>query len=171
MDLQDLSLTAVRATAVYLFLLFVVRLLGKRSVGNLSAFDLIVALMLGEVTDEIIFGDVTLAKGFVAISVVACWHFANAWGSHKSAWFDWLTGGGPRVLVEHGRIDHEALARERLSETELWSNLRAQEVDDLREVKRATLEPSGHVSVLLEDWAKPLQKRDLDAALARTRVA
>ena len=164
MDWPELLQTGQRATLVYLFILFVIRLLGKRSVGHLSPFDLLVALMMGEVSDEIIFGDVTLAKGFTAIAVVAFWHFANAWGTHKSEWLDKLLGGTPRVLVHHGRIDRQALAAERLGEAELWSSLRGYGIDDLAEVKRATLEPSGQISVLQEEWAKPLEKRDLDKA-------
>src|SRR5687768_13434606 len=71
MDPQELLLTAVRAVGVYALMLVVVRLLGKRTVGNFSAFDLLVALMLGEVVDEIIYGDVSIAQGAVAILAVA----------------------------------------------------------------------------------------------------
>ena len=54
MDLQELMLTATRALAIYLLMLIVIRALGKRTVGNFAAFDLVVALMLGEVVDEIV---------------------------------------------------------------------------------------------------------------------
>jgi len=59
MDIQGLLMTALRATVVF-FLLAVVRLLGKREVGGSTAFDFIVALMLGEVVDEIIYADVSI---------------------------------------------------------------------------------------------------------------
>jgi uncharacterized membrane protein YcaP (DUF421 family) len=167
MDWQELLNTAMRATLVYLFVLVVIRLLGKRSVGNLGPFDLLVALMMGEVVDEIIFGDVTLAKGFVAIAVIAFWHFVNAWTTFRWKWIDELTEGKPRVLVRHGQIDRAALAAERLSEDELWSNLRVAGLDDLSEVKEACLEPSGHISVIQEEWAEPIQKRDLEPASHR----
>jgi uncharacterized membrane protein YcaP (DUF421 family) len=167
MDWPELLNTALRATLVYLFVLFVIRLLGKRSVGNLSAFDLLVALMMGEVVDEIIFGDVTLAKGFVAIGVVAFWHYVNAWAGFRWKAIDELTEGTPRVLVRHGQIDRDALAAERLSEDELWSNLRVAGIDDITEVKQACLEPSGHVSVIQEEWAEPIQKRDLEPRAPR----
>ena len=62
-DLNELMWTALRASFVYLFLLLVVRLLGKREIGNTSAFDLVVALILGEVVDEIIYADVTILQG------------------------------------------------------------------------------------------------------------
>jgi uncharacterized membrane protein YcaP (DUF421 family) len=160
-DWKELGLTAARATAVYAFMLLTIRLLGKRSVGNLTAFDLLVALMLGEVADEIIYADVTIPQGFLSIAVIAFWHFTNSWASYKSKFIDRLTGASPRVLVENGQIVREALAAERMNEQELWSQLRLESVDDLNEVKRATLEPSGQVSVIKQDWAKELQKGDL----------
>jgi uncharacterized membrane protein YcaP (DUF421 family) len=161
MDWQELGYTALRTSAVYLVMLLVLRLLGKRSVGNLSAFDLLVALMLGEVADEIAYGDVDLAKGATVVGIIAVWHFANSWASWRWGWFDHLVSGTPRTLVEHGRIDRDALSRERINEDELWSNLRSQGIEDIGEVKSAILEPSGQISVIQEDWAKPIQKKDL----------
>lgn len=162
MDPADLLLTAARASFLYFLLLFVVRTLGKREVGNITAFDLIVAFMLGEVADEIIFGDVTIAQGAVAIGTVAVWELANSWSSFKSPLIDRLTGSQPTVLVEHGRLNWEGMQWERMNEEELWSALRLRGVDDLAEVKRATLEPNGQVSVIKERWAEPVQKGDLE---------
>lgn len=161
MDLQDLLLTALRASLIYFFLLFIVRLLGKREIGHASAFDLIVALMLGEVVDEAIFGDVSIVKGLLAIGVIAAWHFVNAWLSYRSKTIEKLTSAVPTVLVKNGQFLEENLAKERISHDEVWSELRINSIDDLSEVKAATLEPSGSISVIQEDWAKPLQKSDL----------
>ena len=169
MDLNELLFTALRATFVYFFLLIVVRVLGKREIGATSAFDLIVALILGEVVDEIIYGDVTLLQGVIAILVVALWHLVNSWASFKSQFIEKLTGASPTILVKNGQLQKKALARERLNEDELWSELRMTGVDDLEEVKQATLEPNGSVSVLLEDWAKPLQHQDLSALKPKTK--
>lgn len=162
-DWNELALIALRATFVYFYLLIVVRLLGKREIGASSAFDLLVALMLGDVVDEVIYGDVTIAEGTAAIAIIGVWHFVNAWASFKSKFIDSLTGASPTVLVRGGRIQHKALARERLNEEELWSELRMADVgeDEIEQVKQATLEPNGKISILLEDWAKPIQKQDL----------
>lgn len=161
MDLQDLLMTALRASVIYFFLLIVIRLLGKRSVGTTSAFDLIVALMLSEVVSEIIYGDVSMAHGLLAIVVIAAWHFVNALASYKSKAVDKLLSGEPRVLVEHGEMQTEALSKERLNEAEVYSELRLMSVEDIKEVKKATLEPSGKISVIKEDWAEAIQKIDL----------
>ena len=161
MDPQDLLLTALRASLIYFFLLFVVRILGKREVGNASAFDLIVALMLGEVVDEAIYGDVSMAKGLLAIGVIAAWHFVNSWASYKSKFIQRLTGAEPTVLVENGKIQQDKLAKERMNPDEVYAEMRLLGVDDISEVKKATLEPNGQMSVLYEDWAKPVQKQDV----------
>lgn len=161
MDGNELFFTALRASFVYFFLLLVVRVLGKREIGNTNAFDLIVALILGEVVDEIIYGDVTILQGVIAIVVVAIWHLVNSWASFKSEIIDQLTSAPPTVMVKNGQIQRRSLARERLNEDELFSELRMMGVEDVKEVKQATLEPNGTISVLLEDWAKPVQRQDL----------
>ena len=161
MDWNELLLTALRATFVYFYLLLLVRILGKREIGASSAFDLLVALMLGDVVDEVIYGEVTVAQGAVAMTIIAVWHLVNAFASYKSDFIDRLTGAPPTVLVKNGRIQRKELGRERLNETELLSGLRLMSVDDIKEVKQATLEPNGQISVLKEDWAKTLQKQDL----------
>lgn len=166
MDPQDLMLTALRASLVYFYLLLVVRILGKREVGNTTAFDFIVALMLGEVVDEAIFGDVSMVKGLLAITVIGAWHLINSWASYKSKLVDKITGAEPTVLVEGGKFKQDALAKERLNEDEVFSEMRQMGIDDLKEVKKATLEPSGKISFIQEEWAKTLQKGDLKKAKA-----
>jgi len=160
-DTSELLYTALRASFVYFFLLLIIRVLGKREIGNTSAFDLIVALILGEVVDEIIYGDVTILQGVVAIMVVAVWHLVNSWASFKSDIIDKITGAPPTVMVKNGQIQRKNLAKERINEEELFSELRMMGVEEVEEVKQATLEPNGKVSVLLEEWAKPVQRQDL----------
>jgi uncharacterized membrane protein YcaP (DUF421 family) len=64
-------------------------------------------------------------------------------------------------MVKNGQIQRRNLARERLNEEELLSELRIMGVDEVKEVKQATLEPNGQISVLKEEWAKPVQRQDL----------
>jgi len=168
-DGAELLNTALRASFVYFFLLLVVRILGKREIGNTSAFDLIVALILGEVVDEIIYGDVTILQGVIAIVVVAVWHLVNSWASFKSEFIDKLTGAAPTVMVKHGQIQRKNLAKERLNEAELFSELRMMGVDEVKEVKQATLEPNGKISVLKEEWAKPVQRQDLQLKTSKRK--
>jgi uncharacterized membrane protein YcaP (DUF421 family) len=164
MDWHELAMTAVRATVIYVFLLVVLRVLGKRTVGGSTTFDFMVALILGEVVDEPIYGDVPMVQALLAIAVIAGWHYANSWLGHRSVRLDHLTGGTPTVLVRDGQLDRDAMRREHVNEDELAALLRLQQVDDVRDVARATLETTGELSVIRTEEARALQKRDLDRA-------
>jgi uncharacterized membrane protein YcaP (DUF421 family) len=161
MDPHELWMTAARAAAVYVLMLVVIRLLGKRTVGNFTAFDLLVALMLGEVVDELIYGDVTFAQGMVAIVVIAAMQYGNSWLSYYDHGFDAILEGRPTPVVQNGRLLRAGMRAERVSEREVMAELRVAGIDDLREVKLATIETEGVLSVIKEAWAQPLQKGDL----------
>jgi uncharacterized membrane protein YcaP (DUF421 family) len=160
MDTTELLLTAGRAFAVYALLLLVIRLLGKREVGNFTAFDLLVALMLGEVVDEIIYGDVEFAQGAVAIGAIALIQFGTSWLSYANHTADKLLDGVPTIMVRDGELQHEGMRKERVNQQELMGLLREQEIEDLREIKLAVLEVGGELSVIKHRWAEPLQKAD-----------
>jgi uncharacterized membrane protein YcaP (DUF421 family) len=162
MEAHELLLTALRALLVYVVMLVVIRLLGKRTIGNFSAFDLLVALMLGEIVDEIIYGDVSLAQGFTAIFVLAAVEYANSWLSYGSATANRWLEGAPTPLVVEGRLQREGMRKERMHERDVMAELRLEGIDDLAKVKRATLETDGEVSVIRQSWAEPVQKGDLD---------
>jgi uncharacterized membrane protein YcaP (DUF421 family) len=169
MDPQELLLTALRALLVYAVMLAVIRVLGKRTIGNFSAFDLLVALMLGEVVDEIIYGDVSLAQGFVAIFVLAGVEYANSWLSYGSDRANRWLEGEPTPLVVDGALQREGMRKERMHERDVLAELRLEGLEDVGMVKRATLETDGEVSVIRQDWAEPVVKGDLDLPPPRRR--
>jgi uncharacterized membrane protein YcaP (DUF421 family) len=162
MEPRELLMTAARAAAVYALMLFVIRISGKRTIGNFTAFDLLVALMLGEVVDEIIYGDVTFAQGATAILVVAALQYANSWMSYWDHGMDKALEGTPSIVVRNGQLEREGMRKERMNEKDVMAELRLQGVPDLREVKLAAVENDGAVSVIREDWAEPLQRGDVD---------
>jgi uncharacterized membrane protein YcaP (DUF421 family) len=161
MDLQELLLTSARAAAVYVLMLSVVRLLGKRTVGNFSAFDLIVALMLGEVVDEIIYGDVRFIEGTVAIVTLSALAAGDSWASSRNQRIQSIVEGRPTVVVRDGDFVRKGMREERLSEQDVLAMLRLEGVRDLREIRLATLETDGEMSVLRYDWAEPAQRADV----------
>ena len=166
MDWQELALTAARALLVYAVMLVVIRVLGKRTVGNFTAFDLLVALMLGEVVDEIIYGDVSLLQGFTTIIVVAAAKYVTAWLSYWDHGLNRILEGSPTELVKDGQLVRRNLRKELMNEKEVMAALRLQGVSNVREVKLALMEVDGVVSVIRAEWAEPLQKSDIlgDAA-------
>ena len=161
MDLHELALTAGRALATYALILLIIRVLGKRTVGNFTAFDLLVALMLGEVVDEIIYGDVSFLQGATALVVIAAAKYGTAWLSYLNRSMSVILEGRPTELVRSGEIVHRNLRSEMLNEMDVYGALRLQGISDMREVKKATMEIDGEISVLKEDWAEPLRKADI----------
>jgi uncharacterized membrane protein YcaP (DUF421 family) len=148
MDWSQLLWTALRALVVYALMLAVIRLLGKRTVGNFSAFDLLVALMLGELVDEVIYGDVGMAQGVVAILTLAAVEYANSWLSYASPRAARVLEGEPTPIVRSGQLLREGMRKERLNEDDVMAALRLEGVDDVAQVELATVETDGEVSVL-----------------------
>ena len=171
MDPRELALTAVRAVAVYAVMLAVIRLSGKRTIGSFSAFDFLVALMLGEVVDEIIYGSVSMGQGFVTIGVLGLLHYANSWLTYWDHGFDHLLEGSPTVVLEKGQLHYPGMRAERMNEKDVLSELRLHGVDDLREVKLAVIEYNGELSVIRQDWAEPVQKADVGLAMEEQKRA
>jgi uncharacterized membrane protein YcaP (DUF421 family) len=160
MDIQELLLTAARAVAVYVLMLIVIRALGKRTVGNFSAFDLLVALMLGEVVDEIIYGDVRFIQGTVAIVVIGALAYVDSWLAFFPA-LEAILEGKPTIVVRDGEFDRKGMRAERMNESDVLGHLRGQGIHDMREVHLAIVENDGSVSVLKQTWAQEAQKADV----------
>jgi uncharacterized membrane protein YcaP (DUF421 family) len=169
-DPKELLFTAARAVAVYVLMLVVVRALGKRTVGNFSAFDLLVALMLGEGVDEIIYGDVRFIQGSVAIVVIGALAYGDSWLAYSNKRLNSILEGNPSVVVRNGAFEHKGMRAERMNEPEVLAHLRSQGIHDMREVKLAIVEQDGSVSVLKHSWAEAVQKADIDDEARRARA-
>jgi uncharacterized membrane protein YcaP (DUF421 family) len=169
MDPRELMLTAARAAAVYVLMLIVIRALGKRTVGNFSAFDLLVALMLGEVVDEIIYGDVMFAQGAIAIVAIAALAYADSWLAYLHPRMEAVLEGKPTIIVRDGRFERAGMRSERMNEKDVMAHLRTEGIHDMREVHLAIVELDGTVSILKHEWADPAQKADVVQEEARAR--
>ena len=169
MDVSELLLTAARAIAVYGLMLIVIRTLGKRTVGNLSAFDLIVALMLGEVVDEMIYADVPFIQGTVAIVTLGAIAYVDSLLSYWDHGMEAILEGKPTIVVRRGQFDQKGMREERMNVKDVLGALRTQGVRDMREVEYAIVEHDGTVSVVPYDWAQPAIKADVDREMARAR--
>ena len=139
----------IRSLIVYLFLLVVFRLLGKRQVGQLTPFDLIVLLMISNVLQNAMIGpDNSVTGGLLGATTILVTNWMIGRFAFLSRRFERVVEGDPVLLVHHGRVIESGLRRENFSREDLLSNLRAQGVFDVGEVKAAVLETSGKLSVL-----------------------
>lgn len=169
MDIKELLMTAARAVAVYALMLVVIRALGKRTVGNFSAFDLLVALMLGEIVDEMIYGDVRFIQGTVAIVAIAALSFTDSLLSYWDHGMEAILEGKPTIVIKDGAFERRGMREERMNERDVLAALRLHGIHDMREVRLAIIEHGGEVSVLPFDWAERVMKADIDKEMARAR--
>ena len=151
----------VRATATYMFLLVLIRISGKRTVHEGTPFDFVVALVLGDFPDDIIWGEVPVAQGLVAIGTVVATHLCVVYASYRSVWFDRLVASGRTLVVRSGRALREGLRRERMNSTDLDIQLRHRGVDNPSDVEEASIEPCGEIAVILTESARPARRADL----------
>jgi uncharacterized membrane protein YcaP (DUF421 family) len=134
----------LRPALVYVFLVVVLRVFGKRELAQLNPFDLVVLLSLSNtVQNSIIGNDNSLTGGLVGAFTLLAINYTVVRFLFRHRRLDQLFAGRPAVLVEHGHIVKNALAKELLSRAELMSVLHRQGFDGLREVDRCVLEPGG----------------------------
>ena len=145
---QPLVVTAMKSVVLYIVMLVMVRVLGKRAIGNFTAFDLLVALMVSDMIGDIVFGGVTFAQGMAGILPIAAMEYVASWVSMKKPSFDRIIEGEPTIVMREGELDRRGMNAERMTEYDIDAALRHHGIDDRRQVRLATVESDGHVSVL-----------------------
>ena len=139
----------LRSVAVYTFLLVAFRLCGKRQLGQLSAFDLVVLLIISNVVQNAVIGnDNSLGGGLLGATTILLLNLLVAYVTFRFRRADRVIEHSPTVLVRHGRILRDNLRRERLGPRDLRAALRHHGVISIREIRYAFLEEDGHVSVI-----------------------
>lgn len=151
----------VRAVVVYLFMVVLLRLTGKRQVGQLAPFDLVLLLVLSNaVQNSMNGGDNSITGGVILASTLVAVNACVGWLAYRSKTMEALVEGRPVILVHDGKIDHVSLEQTRMTMHELEASLRAAGCSGPAEVRFAVLENTGKVSVIPlpdpgEDSGKP----------------
>lgn len=146
---------AFRTAFMYLYTLALVRLLGKRGMGQLSPFEMVIIVALGSaVGDPMFYADVPLFHGVIVVTVVVALERVLVRLTERNRMLERLIESSPVLLVTDGEIDMGALDREDLSLAELYMSLREHGIEHLGEVRRAYLEPNGKVSVYRNGLAR-----------------
>jgi uncharacterized membrane protein YcaP (DUF421 family) len=147
---------ALRTTVVYLVLLVGIRLTGQRLLGQLSAFDLVLLLIIANAVQNAMVGpDTSLAGGLVAAGVLLFWHQVINRLRRSSRRFGRLIAGEGIMLINNGEMLEEHLRHAGVTRDELLQALREHGVGTVADVRMAVLEPDGSVSVIRYDDIKP----------------
>ena len=139
-------------TLAYAFLIFFLRITGKRTLSKMNAFDLIVTVALGStLASTMLTKSVALAEGIVAFALLVMLQYAVTWFSVRSEWFQSLVKAKPQLLVHRGTWMREAMHRERVTEEEILAALRNQGVPGIGKRTTVVLETDGSLSVLTDE--------------------
>jgi uncharacterized membrane protein YcaP (DUF421 family) len=139
----------VRATIVYLFLLAILRMSGKRQIGQLAPFDLVLLLVLSNaVQNSMNAGDNSLVGGLVSAATLVGLNYAVGYATYRNKKMEALIEGRPEVIIHNGKVYEEAIRRANLTHHELTAALRRAGCGCAAEVQTAILENNGSISVV-----------------------
>lgn len=139
----------LRAGAVYLVVLVMVRITGKRTVGQFTPFDLIVVVLLGEsVGESMVGGDHSLLGGLILAATLLGLNWLVGFISAHSPKFDEIIEGRPVLVARDGELFHDVLLKQSLNVRDFEDAMRQANCNDLSKVELAMLETSGHITVV-----------------------
>ena len=158
----------IRTVAVYAGIFLILRVAGKRDLAQLNSFDLVVMLLLSNIVQNAIIGeDSSLVGGLIgAVTIIAVNAFVVRLVVEKPGLAPAMEGT-PTTLVNDGQYDREALRKEGLRPVDVEVAIRRQNANDVKEVAKAVLEPSGQLIVTLKPGEESATKADLTQLEAR----
>ncbi len=142
-------ITFFRSVILYILVLIVMRIMGKREIGQLQPFELAISIMIADLASipmtEV---GVPLSNGIIPILGLLVMHLIISLINLRSTKAREILCGKPRLLITRGKIDEKALKKERFTINELEERLRSKDVYNLGDVEYAILETSGEVTVI-----------------------
>ncbi|HEY3600012.1 MAG TPA: YetF domain-containing protein [Paraburkholderia sp.] len=147
-DLSSFQM-GMRAAAIFFATLIFIRISGRRSFGQRSAFDYVVAILLGATLSRAIVGASPVAPTLVASLVIVLMHRALAWACVRSRALELLVGGVERQLYRDGIFDRKQMLAALVSQTDILETVRKElGTSALDKVQSAILERNGEISII-----------------------
>ena len=139
----------VRSLAVYAFLLVILRITGKRQVGQLAPFDLVLLLVLSNaVQNSMNGGDNSLVGGLISATTLIALNYTIGFATFRSKRLEAIVEGRPQVLIHNGRLFQDVMAGSQLTHHELEAALRQAGCANIGDCHSAILENNGSISVV-----------------------
>ncbi len=155
--------TFIRVIILYILVLVIMRLMGKREIGQLQPFELVVAIMIADLA-SIPMSDVgiPITNGIIPILALLVMHILISILNMKSIKIREILCGKPRILIYRGKIDEKALKKERFTLNELQERLRSVNIINIGDVEYAILETSGQITVIQKPDKRTTTPKDFD---------
>src|SRR5437763_2272168 len=156
----------LRPIIVYIFLVALLRIFGKRELAQLNPFDLVVLLSLSNTVQNAIIGDDnSIAGGLIGAFTLLAMNYVVVRFLFKHRRLDQILEGSPTVLVEDGHVRKDAMAKELLTRSELMTVLHRQGFSKVSDVERCVLEPGG--VFFIKSKEPPTSDRQHNEVMAR----
>jgi uncharacterized membrane protein YcaP (DUF421 family) len=142
--------SVLRALAIYAILLIIFRISGKRSLAQITTFDFVLLLVIGEATQQALLGDdFSMTNAFIVIVTLLGLDIALSLLKQRSPKIELLLDDTPLIIVEDGRPLKERMDKARIDESDVLTAARElQGLERMDQIKYAVLERSGGVSVV-----------------------
>ena len=149
----------LRTVIVYVALLLGLRLAGKREMGQMTPFDLVVILLIANAVQNAMVGpDTSVTGGLIAAGVLIVGNYGVAQARERLPWFRRAVEGTPTLLINDGKLVAGHLRQEGLDEDEVLMAIREHGIADVKDVRMAVLETDGSISIVPAD-AKAMRTR------------
>ena len=141
--------TFIRVIIMYILVLVIMRLMGKREIGQLQPFELVISIMIADLA-VIPLGNIgmPILSGVIPILGLLVMHLLISFINLKSVNARKIICGKPTILIYRGRIDQKQLKKERFTLNELQERLRGNNIANIGDVEYAILETSGQITVI-----------------------
>jgi uncharacterized membrane protein YcaP (DUF421 family) len=139
----------IRGSCIYIFMFVLLRIWGKKHLGEMTPFDFILLLFMSEaVQNSLVDDDKSIFGGMIVILTFLFWNVLLNKLTYRSRKLEKLIEGNPKILIQNGKLFGEVLSREEITIQELHEALREGGVLDIKDVRQATIETNGHISVI-----------------------
>lgn len=153
----------VRASIVFLFLWITMRAMGRKELAELSPFELILLVVIGDLIQQgVTQSDTSLTGAITAVTTFVLWMLLFSYLSYRSNRVQNFLEGQAVVLIENGRVMRKMLEYERLTEEELKDAAREQGIADLRQVSLCVLESDGKFAFIRYDDMRPHTQQEIE---------
>lgn len=147
----------LRASVIFLILWLLTRALGKRELSEMSPFEMVVLITIGDLVQQgVTQEDYSVTGAAIAVSTIGLWSLLFSWASFRSKRARILLEGNPAIVVRDGKVLDKVLQAQRVPVDELLEAARSSGIGDLSHVRLGLLEPDGKFSFLqYENKVKP----------------
>lgn len=144
-----MSIVLTRSLILYILVIFSVRLMGKRQLGELQPSELVITILISNIaTLPLEDTDIPLLLGITPILALVCFEVIISWINLVFPKFRKMISGSPKIIIRNGKTDPNTLRELRFSVDDLMMSLREKEVFDIEDVQFAIVETTGNISVM-----------------------